>query len=514
MPDTIAINKIKRMLGEKFIELGIAQTRDAVSDIPTTERDQAFIRKSLVNFGMSITFLDDTYYTTSFDNWKKIVEVLNPINQSFAWTKEWYDCLMPDTPLICKINDEICIKEVQELSENPENTFVLDENNQWTKINIVKSRISKKDIITIKYPEGFLETTEDHRFMISRNGKGEWVKDWTEIGKIEKDKEKFKKTHFINQDFSIFKNKEYNSELAYAYGIFLAEGHASSPSQWHIDMGEKEYLSRAKDALEKKYGIRLKIILYPSQTKGTIRGGIKSTKNLYRLKTDDIKGSGKKLSEIFRKLFYTDTGNKKIPLEIFDADNISKNSFLTGYIHGDGCKVKNHYVACCKSNVALLGLQILSKKVGIETSIYYDQRNYGNRKGCPVIAFFTERKIKRKINKPLLRRKNEGLVYDISTDSGHFFAGNYLVHNCDNRAMLMSSLIPVMYGLTTCSPCYCQVFDVSGKEIGWHYNNLIIDELGSVYLWDCDNFGTVQKITTNTPVMNNWKYKLSSIRPF
>jgi hypothetical protein len=86
--------------------------------------------------------------------------------------------------------------------------------------------------------------------------------------------------------------------------------------------------------------------------------------------------------------------------------------------------------------------------------------------------------------------------------------------DCDNRALLMSSLIAVMFGLNSCSPCYCDVFNVNGTHIDWHYNNLIIDDAGNVYLWDVDNHGTVQKITSNTPVMNNWKYNLVSIRPF
>lgn len=87
--------------------------------------------------------------------------------------------------------------------------------------------------------------------------------------------------------------------------------------------------------------------------------------------------------------------------------------------------------------------------------------------------------------------------------------------DCDNRAMLMSSLIPVMYGLTMCSPCYCDVYNATtGAHIAWHYNNLIIDDAGQVYLWDVDQNGICQKITNNKPVMGNWRYNLSNIRPF
>lgn len=86
--------------------------------------------------------------------------------------------------------------------------------------------------------------------------------------------------------------------------------------------------------------------------------------------------------------------------------------------------------------------------------------------------------------------------------------------DCDNRAHLMSSLISVMFGLTTCSPCYCDVFTASGKHIGYHYNNVIVDDAGNAYLWDVDNGFNTVKITSSTPVMGNWSYRLISIKAF
>lgn len=106
-------------------------------------------------------------------------------------------------------------------------------------------------------------------------------------------------------------------------------------------------------------------------------------------------------------------------------------------------------------------------------------------------------------------------IIDVMNPIAEAFKWTKESFDCDNRAMLVSSLIPVMYGLTLCCPCYCRVFNAhTGKEIGYHYNNLIIDDAGNVYLWDLDNYGLVQKITNNTPVMGNWKYNLISIRPF
>ena len=87
--------------------------------------------------------------------------------------------------------------------------------------------------------------------------------------------------------------------------------------------------------------------------------------------------------------------------------------------------------------------------------------------------------------------------------------------DCDNRAILCSALIAFMFDLTMCSPDYCDVYNAhTGQHVDWHYNNLIIDDAGNVYLWDLDNNCMVQKITSNTPVMGNWKYNLSGIRPF
>lgn len=106
-------------------------------------------------------------------------------------------------------------------------------------------------------------------------------------------------------------------------------------------------------------------------------------------------------------------------------------------------------------------------------------------------------------------------IIEVMNPIGQSFKWEKEIFDCDNRAMLMSALIPAMYGLTMCSACYCQVFNAhTGKEIGWHYNNLIIDKDGNIYLWDLDQNGIYQKITNNTPIMGNWKYNLSSIRMF
>jgi len=418
--EKIKIKRIAVSFNTALVVMGLKGLQGSYSNLPVNVKSYGELTSAIKRImNVPVGMKDVSYFTTSFENWQEVLDVIYNIARRFKWKREQYDCLMPDTPLICKIDDKIYIKEVQELPEFPENTYVLDEKNQWTRINWVKSKKSDKDIIIIKFPEGFLELTEDHRIKVKRDEMGRWIRKWIEIGELEK--KKYKKWRFYNQDFAVFENKKYDPELAYAFGIFLAEGCARvSKSAWHIDMGEKYCLERAQKALEKKFGVKMKIVLYPSQKKGSIRGKIKSKKDLYRLKIDAKRRSGteKRMAHIFRFLFYTESGNKKVPEEILNADNKAKEMFLQGYIDGDGAKHKRGIAASCKSKIALFGLQILAQKIGWDIGIYYDKRTYGNRRGCPGIIFYKNgKKIPRMIQKPLLRRKGGELVYDINTDS-------------------------------------------------------------------------------------------------
>lgn len=88
----------------------------------------------------------------------------------------------------------------------------------------------------------------------------------------------------------------------------------------------------------------------------------------------------------------------------------------------------------------------------------------------------------------------------------------YERHDCDNRAKLTSQLVSLFFDVNTCGEIYCQVYDAKTGEFKYaHKANMIVDDADNVYLWDADNGGMAQKITTNNCVMGNLKYKLITL---
>lgn len=90
MDNTIVINKIRRQIGQLLITAGIKQLRDAISDFSVVEGDFARFCRPLL--GLPVSELDSAYYFTSFKNWQKIIDTINPITKEFPWLAEVFDC--------------------------------------------------------------------------------------------------------------------------------------------------------------------------------------------------------------------------------------------------------------------------------------------------------------------------------------------------------------------------------------------------------------------------------------
>jgi len=428
-------------------------------------------------FGTSVVpyRFDRDYWFLNWDEWVEILSI------AFGWLDrqkykvDRFDCLLPTTPLVCRQNGKVFISEVVELPEYPLGLEVLDidpesGNTQWTKVNWVKSKKTNKPIYTFNRPEGLLQITEDHRL---------YSGGWKEASFFDENE-----APLANSDWSCFANNgELDKELAYAYGLFLAEGHTSVRKtkttnfswQWHIDMRQRQSLERAQKALERHYGIKLKIVLYPSQRKGSIRGGIVARNDMYRLKINGHYGDGRKLTEIFRPLFYNQRGYKIVPLEVLNANLEAKRAFLKGFLDGDGSfrKRKNScsYSAPVKSPTAVLGLQIIAAHLGWGFSMCY-----ARRKDCPIVLFYPDRKRIKKINvhKIIVVNAAQTEVYDINTESHHFLAGAYLAHNCDNFAFLFSAFSALALQVNTAGVARGEYYYTNGKRIGGHLWNAIV----------------------------------------
>ena len=92
MDNTIQVNNIKRAIGQLTFRVSIMQLRDAISDFTDSQAGIEKIQNAVKDLGVSVTPLDDKYYFTSWDNWQKIIAVINPIVQQFEWVSERFDC--------------------------------------------------------------------------------------------------------------------------------------------------------------------------------------------------------------------------------------------------------------------------------------------------------------------------------------------------------------------------------------------------------------------------------------
>jgi len=88
--NTLQINSIKRAIGQLTMRVGIMQIRDAISDFTDTEGNFNRFKNALL--GLPATQLDEKYYFTSWENWQKIIDTINPILSQFNWKAERFDC--------------------------------------------------------------------------------------------------------------------------------------------------------------------------------------------------------------------------------------------------------------------------------------------------------------------------------------------------------------------------------------------------------------------------------------
>jgi hypothetical protein len=87
------------------------------------------------------------------------------------------------------------------------------------------------------------------------------------------------------------------------------------------------------------------------------------------------------------------------------------------------------------------------------------------------------------------------------------------VADCDNRSEFTSALISIIYHLNCCGRLYCEVSYLDGRKGNYlHWANIIVDKNKELYLFDCDNLGLKQKITSNIVIAGNVRYTLKSYR--
>lgn len=90
MDNTLQINAIRRKMGQLLISAGITQMNESINELAGKEGTFEQFTKPL--FGLPVSQLDSKYYFTSWENWLKIIDALNPLTKEFYWVAEKRDC--------------------------------------------------------------------------------------------------------------------------------------------------------------------------------------------------------------------------------------------------------------------------------------------------------------------------------------------------------------------------------------------------------------------------------------
>lgn len=344
------------------------------------------------------------------------------------YTSVTFDCFAIGTPILCKIQDVIDIKTIDDLSVDIffNDVYVLNHEKTWVKVNWITSK--KTDKISYQFAQtSSITLTSDHK--VKQNGKYIAAIDCDKIDSIEM-------CENLNNN-----NNDIPKGLAWLFGLFFSDGHCRMNSSgstyvWKISNCNKEYLERAKKIANVHLPGKYDIVLYNSEKKGVPRGGIIPKENMYQLiVTFNNWGGGRfTFGQTFRKMFYAGNGNKKVPFEILHSAQEIKESFLDGVVAGDGdksaYKEKEFMRITSGGEIGSFGLILLAKSINYNVDINREKRNAnvlyltfykGNRK-------FKEKDIKRKY--PTKQKQ----VWDINVDGGELIVANYLVHNCDDFA--------------------------------------------------------------------------------
>jgi hypothetical protein len=283
-------------------------------------------------------------------------------------------------------------------------------------------------------------------------------------------------------------------DLAFAYGLFFADGTcgmgkngAKAGATWNIINSNKEWLERAKSALDWEYKdyLTFEIKQYPYYKKGKITNLGERKSDLYSLeaKVKRIEGKnnqGKRGDFIqeFRYLFYDPiTKQKTVPKPIFDDYSSPRIEFLNGVIAGNGDH-KNGY---------------LSKKGKISVSKY-------NKRG---VAELTA--IMHYIGWEFSVRQSEkefSIGYNRETQ-------NIVSTKCDNYAFYFASSMANIFGLNTAGVASGEVYGtLTDKLLDRHAFNLIVatdNGVAKPYL-----FEPMKNIITEwkgqKTVLGDWKY--------
>lgn len=357
------------------------------------------------------------------------------------------------TPVTILRNRRIDILPIEELCPEvpPDNEkhrwfeqdyYVLGDG-EWTKVMGIMAHKTNKPLYRVQLHGGVVDLTEDHVL-------------------LSKDREAISPTEALGKGGVIVKTpshlhrEQYDTDIAYLYGMFVAEGSAgkyirkngTALYQFKIDNKNEDLLEKCRIGLG-KLGYGSKVQQYPSNSVSTL------TLFTGRRRKGKTKQA---LVELLMSECYTRRGEKRIPSFILNGDQDTVCSFLDGFFAGDGIKRKlkgditgdtrdtkrRWHATEVKGQTLAAGLTYLLRRVGAPDVAVLSINRGVTSKGKS--RHYYRLREKSGGGNGLLWAKDQDLiervdrldptdevVYDLHTASNVFCAGigNVLIHNSD-----------------------------------------------------------------------------------
>ncbi len=281
----------------------------------------------------------------------------------------------------------------------------------------------KEDFLDVEFKEAFIEgkvyeciKCKEHKLVFEFYEEYEY-----KICKecvYKKDRKTHNKEYISETEYIRNLSKNLNSDLAYVWGMFFAEGSCGSYKcksgnkySWAINNQDLVLLERCKSILEK----------YEPLFGWEILDTMESS-SVYKLVP---LGHIQYIVKKWRMMFYDSGGYKKVPYFILNSSDDIKKQFFSGYFEGDGDKHTynriKQYKFDIKGKIGAHGLYTLLYSLGHNVEI-----NTKNKKDIYTLhTFENSRKSEIEVKKiiELEETKEDEYVYDIETESGRFLGG-------------------------------------------------------------------------------------------
>ena len=326
-----------------------------------------------------------------------------PIYIRHKTDKQYIDIL----PICDLFNENSEFLDGEKLRDYEEKQFEVLTRNGWKEIKYVYRHGTDKNIHRVTTKDRLINVTEDHSLFQNGN----------EVKPSEL--KRFDKIDVYDLPTNNLLISDINEERAFLCGVFLNDGYSNYDSKnniWKITNHKIELIERLQEILKNEFSID-----------GIIIEDFSGKYNLFVYNNEFIK--------TYSEHFYTSYREKKIPMLLLNSTKEIKKSFIDGVFESDGYddKIK------MKSQVALAGISLLLKELGIDYKIKTNKNKQKNLKFKLYrdSSFSDETKYQEEDkvwkNEIIENKDKNNYVYDISTEDGTFVCGigGIIAHNTD-----------------------------------------------------------------------------------